>query len=214
MGNETEAGGRDEMLLNIDYLDGSLSFTSKPLGYDVAAIYALGWKLVVNSGDLGWYKTPKSASATVKLDVLDAASANRRDRDILVLPEDGDLAFEVSSPHAYLFRVDDDESEQNNVAADHPDVVEALQNRLLDHRLVMEPCEWRDDDATASDFFQKDGFVGPWWHLDAAPPPLSENCANIGDHTVDRFKLPEADVLNSETPESESLAARRTRRLS
>ena len=55
---------------------------------------------------------------------MDAASANRRDKDVLVLDENS--KFEVSSPHAYLFRVLDDASEQNNLFDDHPDVVDLL----------------------------------------------------------------------------------------
>ncbi|KAH8066315.1 sulfuric ester hydrolase [Aureococcus anophagefferens] len=167
---------REEMLLNIDYLDGSLAFTSAPLNYDVAAIYALGWKYIANSGDLGWYKTPRTRDAEVKLEVLDAASANRRDAGVLVL--DANSKFEVSSPHSYLFRVLDDASEQNNLASDHPDV--------------------------------RDGFVGPWWKVEDAPPPLSANCADVGDHELARFMPPEAPAESGESP----LRARKRRRLS
>ena len=145
---------------------------------------------------------------------MDAASANRRDKDVLVLDENS--KFEVSSPHAYLFRVLDDASEQNNLFDDHPDVVDLLLARLVEHRANMAPCEWRDDDADASDFFQKDGFVGPWWKKEQAPPPLSANCADVGDHDVSRFTLPQAqaDDEGAQAPDASPLRARRRRRLS
>ena len=77
------AAPRSELLLNIDYLDGTLEYSCQPLGYDTAAIIADGWKLVVNSGELNWYKTPTLATAAVTL----ASATSPRD---------------VAKPHTYL----------------------------------------------------------------------------------------------------------------
>lgn len=178
-----EAGGRQEVLLNIDYLDATLDYTSEPLGYDTAALVVRGWKCIVNSGELGWYDTPDSPHDAVRLDVVDEHTY-----------------FQVAEPHTYLFDLKTDPNEHINLAEDYPDVLDALIDRLLQYRAHMRPCEWRPAFSNATDHFKKTGFIGPFWQL-PNPPALSQNCAAIGDSTLDRLRRPYHDSLGEYAPE-------------
>ncbi|KAJ8605992.1 hypothetical protein CTAYLR_010119 [Chrysophaeum taylorii] len=188
--DETAEFPRTEVLLNINYLDASLEYTSEPLGYDTAAIIARGWKCVVNSGDLGWYATPEAPDAKVSLDTL------------------GSTQIRVAEPHTYLFYLPEDPEERDNLAATYPEVLDVLAYRLLEYRTQMRPCEWRPEDPDASVQFRTDDFVGPWWNGDE-PPPLSPNCLDgFGDHAVARFRPPGRRSLDR----NNNTASRRRRR--
>lgn len=144
---------RNEMLLNIDYLDGSLAYGSQPLGYDTAALVHGPWKLIVNSGELQWYETPDSADGIIKLYASD----------------------EVVSPHTYLFNVLDDPEERTDVSDQYPHIVDKLLKRIADYRATMITCEWRGDDDKSLGAIRADGFIGPWYKADETPPK-SSNC--------------------------------------
>lgn len=177
---ETSKGLRREVLLNIDYLDATLDYSSEPLGYDTAALVVDGWKCLVNSGELGWYHTPLGALEAVRLDVLD----------------DQNRHLQVSTPHTYLFNLSADPFETTDLSATYPDVLDAMLARLLEHRAAMRPCEWRPELPAAADVFKKTGFVGPFWD-GPNPPPVSQNCAQVGDDTLHRFRPPKETAGSS-----------------
>jgi arylsulfatase I/J len=143
---------RDEMLLNIDYLDGSLAYGSQPLGYDTAALIHGPWKLIVNSGELDWYEVPTSTDGIVSL-----------------------WSNEVVNPHTYLFNILDDPEERTNVAEAYPHIVDRLLKRIASYRKTMVACEWRGDDQKAFEQVRATGFVGPWYQTNEGPPK-SSNC--------------------------------------
>eukprot|EP00618_Florenciella_parvula_P012680 CAMPEP_0119541914 /NCGR_PEP_ID=MMETSP1344-20130328/53251_1 /TAXON_ID=236787 /ORGANISM="Florenciella parvula, Strain CCMP2471" /LENGTH=784 /DNA_ID=CAMNT_0007586015 /DNA_START=147 /DNA_END=2498 /DNA_ORIENTATION=- len=145
---------REEMLLNIDYLDGSLAYGSQPLGYDTAALVHGPWKLIVNSGELDWYETPDTIDGAVSL-----------------------FSSEVVNPHTYLFNVVDDPEERTNVAEAYPHTVDRLLERIAYYRSSMVTCEWRGDDVKAMHTVHSTGggFIGPWYEADEMPPK-SSNC--------------------------------------
>jgi len=147
-----EDSHREEMLLNIDYLDGSLAYGSQPLGYDTAALIHGPWKLIVNSGELDWYETPSTSDGIVSL-----------------------WSNEVVKPHTYLFNVLDDPEERTNVAAAYPHIVDRLLKRIAAYRQYMVPCEWRGDDSKADEYVKQTGFIGPWYK-GIETPPVSSNC--------------------------------------
>eukprot|EP00633_Aureoumbra_lagunensis_P004002 CAMPEP_0197318210 /NCGR_PEP_ID=MMETSP0891-20130614/49982_1 /TAXON_ID=44058 ORGANISM="Aureoumbra lagunensis, Strain CCMP1510" /NCGR_SAMPLE_ID=MMETSP0891 /ASSEMBLY_ACC=CAM_ASM_000534 /LENGTH=548 /DNA_ID=CAMNT_0042808541 /DNA_START=326 /DNA_END=1972 /DNA_ORIENTATION=- len=173
---------RAEVLLGMDYLDASLSYTSEPLGYDTAGLIVMHWKILVNEGELGWYSVPNLADAVVRLE----------DHEHL--------------PHTFLFNLDLDPNETTNLASDYPDIVNILLQRLVQHRKLMRPCEWRPLDPNASIAFRdlNQGFIGPWLFTtsssdDTSTLPLSDNCANhMGNHDISRFRPPSSPGRSKE----------------
>ena len=114
--------------------------------------------------------------------------------------ESAPLDWLADEAATYLYDIEADPSESNDVSADHPDTVAELTQRLVDvHAHAAEPlycAPTKAADAEARDAFRAHGNrLGPW-------APLSNDRAHCDDDGADREALLEEACASGRMLES------------
>lgn len=154
---------RSEILYNIDPYSsnvdeaGHITLQTPDVTNARMAIRQDDWKLILNEFCLGWFR---SESEMVMLDDGSSSLSDCRVQGCAV-PSGTDAVGKLRE--SFLFNLREDPYEQHNLIEDFPEVAEGLQELLMNkYALTMVPTAWVPTEKSASEEWEKEGFIGPW----------------------------------------------------
>jgi len=163
---EASAPPRDELLYNIDSYNNTPNATSEwgrsERGFDGLSHVALRqgrWKLLHEVNQTWWPVPTSDAPAALDPDAMAVVDD--------VVADVASLPLSAYAPITALFDLEADLEERHDVAAEHPEIVARLRDRIRQYVASMARATYCNDGTHRSVAYsvwneKYDGFVGPW----------------------------------------------------